>query len=387
MGQREPDFAEQLALSAYVENRVGEKLDYIAPVEEELVLRLRCAVVVEGERLGVEDTALTENLGADIAAYLVGVVVEVDLGTDMNDLAVRYPVNCQIVLCGYRYRVLLVVNGDVCYRRLNKVGRCVPLAVLVCYIIAYFLAELFELGGVLYISASREERALLHAFLEVIYRVRGHEHYRPAVVHGGEAMCVGACKSKDIAPGGYDLLEQDIPELAVVAGAVVALGVDIDAEAGGVHFEQAGELIYVVVVVFVISLVEILFVARARVFAGVVDDRKTAELFDILYRSLVVARAAQNAVAVVNEPGVDMRVVERSRVVLDAVGDAEHSAAASVAAGGYLIVAPLSQSRRLLEAVLASESERELERGNIVRLCPASVNGAVIGYRENVIAH
>ena len=82
-----------------------------------------------------------------------------------------------------------------------------------------------------------------------------------------------------------------------------------------------------------------------------------------------------------------MRVVERSGVVLDAVGDAEHSAAASVAAGGYLIVAPLSQSRRLLEAVLASESECELERGNIVWLCPASVNGAVIGYRENVIAH
>ena len=85
MGQREPDFAEQLALSAYVENRVGEKLDYIAPVEEELVLRLRCAVVVEGERLGVEDAALTENLGADIAAYLVRVVVEVYLGADMND--------------------------------------------------------------------------------------------------------------------------------------------------------------------------------------------------------------------------------------------------------------------------------------------------------------
>ena len=200
-------------------------------------------------------------------------------------------------------------------------------------------------------------------------------------------MRVGACKSKDIAPGGYDLLKQDIPELAVVAGAVVALGVDIDAEAGGIHLEQTGELIYVVVVVFVISLVEILFVARARVFAGVVDDRKTAECFNVLYRRLVVARAAQNAVAVVNEPGVDMRVVERSRVVLDAVGDAEHSASASVAAGGYLIVALLSQSRRLLEAVLASESERELERGNIVRLCPASVNGAVIGYRENVIAH
>ena len=89
VGQREPDFAEQLALSAHVENRVGEKLDYIAPVEEELVLRLRCAVVVEGERLGVEDAALTENLGADIAAYLVRVVVEVYLGADMNDLAVR----------------------------------------------------------------------------------------------------------------------------------------------------------------------------------------------------------------------------------------------------------------------------------------------------------
>lgn len=115
-------------------------------------------------------------------------------------------------------------------------------------------------------------------------------------------------------------MEQYIPELAVVAGAVVALGVDIDAEAGGIHLEQTGELVYVVVVVFVISLVKIFFVARARVFAGVVDDRKTAELFDILYRSLVVARAAQNAVAVVNEPGVDMRVVERSRVVLDAVG-------------------------------------------------------------------
>ena len=53
VGQREPDFAEQLALSAYVENRVGEKLDYIAPVEEELVLRLRRTVIVEGERLGV----------------------------------------------------------------------------------------------------------------------------------------------------------------------------------------------------------------------------------------------------------------------------------------------------------------------------------------------
>ena len=92
MGQREPDFAEQLALSADIENRVGEKLDYIAPVEEELVLRLRRAVVVEGERLGVEDAALTENLGADIAAYLVRVVVEVYLGADMNDLAVRYPV-------------------------------------------------------------------------------------------------------------------------------------------------------------------------------------------------------------------------------------------------------------------------------------------------------
>ena len=50
-------------------------------------------------------------------------------------------------------------------------------------------------------------------------------------------MCVGACKGKDVAPGGYDLLEQDIPELAVVAGAVVALGVDIDAEAGGIHLE------------------------------------------------------------------------------------------------------------------------------------------------------
>lgn len=43
VGQREPDFAEQLALSADIENRVGEKLDYIAPVEEELVLRLRRA--------------------------------------------------------------------------------------------------------------------------------------------------------------------------------------------------------------------------------------------------------------------------------------------------------------------------------------------------------
>lgn len=81
-------------------------------------------------------------------------------------------------------------------------------------------------------------------------------------------------KAKTFAPGGYDLLKQDIPELAVVAGAVVALGVDIDAEAGGIHFEQAGELAYVVVVVFVISLVEILFVARARVFAWVVDDRR-----------------------------------------------------------------------------------------------------------------
>ena len=97
-------------------------------------------------------------------------------------------------------------------------------------------------------------------------------------------MCVGACKSKDIAPGGYYLLEQDIPELAVVAGAVVALGVDIDAEAGGIHLEQTGELIYVVVIVFVISLVEILFVARARVFAGVVDgpkDRPSASTFFI----------------------------------------------------------------------------------------------------------
>ena len=71
MGQREPDFAEQLALSADVENRVGEKLDYIAPVEEELVLRLRRTVIVEGECLGVENTAFAENLGADIAAYLV----------------------------------------------------------------------------------------------------------------------------------------------------------------------------------------------------------------------------------------------------------------------------------------------------------------------------
>ena len=41
----------------------------------------------------------------------------------------------------------------------------------------------------------------------------------------------------------------------------------------------------------------------------------------------------------------------------------------------------------LMSSCLASESERELERGNIVRLCPASVNGAVIGYRENVVAH
>ena len=96
-----------------------------------------------------------------------------------------------------------------------------------------------------------------------------------------------------------------------MAGAVVALGVDIDAEGGGIHLETTGDLVYVVIVVFVISLVEILFVARARVFAGVVDDRKTAERFNVLYRRLVVARAAQNAVAVVNEPGVDRRVVER----------------------------------------------------------------------------
>lgn len=113
-------------------------------------------------------------------------------------------------------------------------------------------------------------------------------------------------------------MKQDIPELAVVAGAMIALGVYVYSDAGGIELEQAGELVDIVVIVLVVGLVVVVLVARARVFAGVVDDRKTAELFDILYRRLVVARAAQNAVAVVNEPGVDMRVVERSRVVLDA---------------------------------------------------------------------
>lgn len=310
VGQREPYLTEQRALAADIENGVGEKLDNIAPVEEELILRFGCAVIVEGERLSVEDSALAENLGADIAAYLVGVVIEVDFGADVNDLAVCYPVNCQIIFCGYRYSVRSVVNGDFCYHRLNEVGRCVPAAVLVGDIVSYLSAELLELAGVLYISAAREECALLHAGLEIIDSVGGHEHYCPAVVHGGEAVGVGACDGKDVAPGGDDLLKQDIPELAVVAGAVIALGVYVYSDAGGIELEQAGELVDIVVIVLVVGLVVVVLVARTRVFAGVVDDRKTAESVDVLYRSLIVARAAQNAVAVIGKPGVDMGVVE-----------------------------------------------------------------------------
>ena len=73
--------------------------------------------------------------------------------------------------------------------------------------------------------------------------------------------------------------------------------------------------------------------------------------------------------------------------MLDAVGDSEHSAAASVAAGGYLIVALEGQARRLFKAVVAPEAERELETGDAVGIKPASVDGAVVGYGENIIAH
>ena len=79
MCQRKPNLAEKLALAADIENGVGKKLDDVAPVKEEGVFSFRCAVVVERERLGVEDAALAENLSADIAADLVGIVVKVDV--------------------------------------------------------------------------------------------------------------------------------------------------------------------------------------------------------------------------------------------------------------------------------------------------------------------
>ena len=100
-------------------------------------------------------------------------------------------------------------------------------------------------------------------------------------------------------------MEQDIPELPVEAGPVVALAVDVDTDAGAVCPEQMGEFVYLVVIhgiLGVIGVGSVKLIAGVAVFAGVIDDRETAELVDIAYRALVVACAADDLVTVIDKP-------------------------------------------------------------------------------------
>ena len=118
-------------------------------------------------------------------------------------------------------------------------------------------------------------------------------------------MGIRCCKSVNISSRRNDLLKQDIPELSVVTGSVIALAVDINSETGVIFFKNACELVDNIVIfhiVGVISLVIICGVSCSAVFAGVIDNAKSAELIYILYRCFVIACSADGIIAVIHKP-------------------------------------------------------------------------------------
>ena len=107
-----------------------------------LILGCGCAVIAEQEGLDIEDAARAEYLGSDIAAYLVGVIVEVELVADVDDFAVCYPVNGEGVFGSHGDGVGGVVNDDIRYLRGN--GAVLDFILILLLAVLYLSGDIFN---------------------------------------------------------------------------------------------------------------------------------------------------------------------------------------------------------------------------------------------------
>ncbi len=162
-------------------------------------------------------------------------------------------------------------------------------------------------------------------------------------------MGITVTKRENISSGRHDICKQKIPKLPVILCSVVIFIDEFHTKAAFICFQKLGIFFYNISVIRIACVIcrvgAVLF--GTCIFAGMVDKAYAAGVIDTLENLVVIACTAEITVAVITKEAVDMGIVQRRGIVLDAKRHPQHASAVSARTVGDFRKAGFRKRRRV----------------------------------------